>query len=58
VVVKPCEASVSAAARQCAKRVPKLKSATELPSRTMRPLPISSGTPNSGMSTPTPSPRG
>ena len=40
------------------RRVPSESRATELPSRRMRPLPISSGTPNSGMSTPTPSPRG
>ena len=33
-------------------------SATVVPSRTMRPLPISSGMPSAGSSTPTPSPRG
>ena len=41
-----------------ASRVPNDSSATEVPSRMIRPLPISSGTPTSGMSTPTPSPRG
>ena len=33
-------------------------SATLLPSRSMRPLPISSGMPSSGIATPMPSPRG
>src|SRR5262245_16790403 len=58
VVVSPCAASVSAASMHSARRVPNDNSATELPSRMIRPLPISSWMPNSGMSTPTPSPRG
>jgi N-methylhydantoinase A len=39
-------------------RAPKLSSAIRLPSRTIRPLPISSGAPRAGSSMPTPSPRG
>ena len=47
-----CAASSSAALRHSPSRVPKEKIATLLPSRTMRPLPISSGLPSSGSATP------
>jgi hypothetical protein len=56
--VIPRAASASQAASTSARRVPKDRIATRPPSRIMRPLPISSGTPRSGISTPTPSPRG
>ena len=48
VVERPWLASCSAALRQSPSRVPNESSATAVPSRTMRPLPISSGTPISG----------
>jgi hypothetical protein len=51
-------ASSSAAFKHSARRVPKERIAIVLPSRSTRPRPISSGTPRSGISTPTPSPRG
>src|SRR5262249_10163889 len=55
---RPWAARAPTASRPCESRVPSESSATLVPSRRMRPLPISNGTPNSGMSTPTPSPRG
>ena len=58
VVDRPMPASVSAALSASARRVPSDRMATCLPSRMMRPLPIGSGTPTSGISMPTPSPRG
>src|ERR1700726_3282836 len=58
VVDNPCAASSSAAFSHSASLVPNESSAILLPSRTMRPFPISSGMPTSGMSMPRPSPRG
>ncbi|MNX91322.1 hypothetical protein D3C86_1233970 [compost metagenome] len=58
VAETPRAASRSAAFSDSCKRVPSDRMATEVPSRTMRPLPISSGAASSGISTPTPSPRG
>src|SRR3984957_17680928 len=58
VVESPWAASSSAAFSHSPRRVPKDNSAILLPWRTMRPLPISSGMPTSGISMPRPSPRG
>ncbi len=58
VVESPCASSVSAASSAAASRVPSDRIATLVPSRMIRPRPISRGTPRSGISQPTPSPRG
>ena len=60
VTAIPASPSWSAAFKASPRRVPKLSSATRAPSgrRTIRPRPIASGSPRSGSSTPTPSPRG
>ena len=58
VVLRPLAPRSSAATRHSPRRVPKLRMAILLPSRSTRPLPISSGVPRAGSSMPTPSPRG
>ena len=50
--------AIAAAFIESASRVPSERIATFVPSRRIRPLPISRTSPRSGSSTPTPSPRG
>ena len=58
VAEMPCFSRSSAASSASLRRVPSERIATCLPSRTIRPLPISSTWPFFGISRPTPSPRG
>ena len=58
VGVMPFAASASQAASTSCRRVPNERIATPLPSRIIRPLPISKTSGIVGISTPTPSPRG
>jgi len=51
VVDRPCAARLVGGLLAFARRVPNDNSAILVPSRTMRPLPISSGMPTSGIST-------
>ena len=58
VTLRPFASSSATALRASPRCAPKLRMATSVPSWITRPRPISSGVPTSGISTPSPSPRG